>query len=83
MQESVSRLLNDAQQNNFPSTADGPVLIDPSVYYGHPEIDLAYVDFFAPVSDDLFDGYREVSSVDSGFVQRRNLWLIPAWLAMV
>lgn len=78
-----SLLHGDAQQNNFLSTADGPVLIDPSVYYGHPEIDLAYVDFFAPVSDDLFDGYREVSSVDSGFVQRRNLWLIPAWLAMV
>jgi fructosamine-3-kinase len=78
-----SLLHGDAQQNNFLSTANGPVLIDPSVYYGHPEIDLAFVDFFAPVSDDLFDGYHEMASVDSGFVQRRNLWLIPAWLAMV
>jgi fructosamine-3-kinase len=76
-------LHGDAQQNNFLSTAEGPVLIDPSVYYGHPEIDLAYVDFFAPVSDELFAGYRERARIDPGFPDRRDLWLIPVWLGMV
>lgn len=76
-------LHGDAQQNNFLSTAEGPYLIDPSVYYGHPEMDLAYVDFFAPVSDELFQGYREMAPLDPGFAERRNLWLLPAWLAMV
>jgi len=73
----------DAQQNNILSTAEGPVVIDPSVYYGHPEIDLAYVDFFAPVADELFEGYREVRPIDPGFAERRALWLIPFWLGMV
>jgi fructosamine-3-kinase len=76
-------LHGDAHQNNFLSTAKGPVLIDPAVYYGHPEIDLAFVDFFAPVSDDLFQGYEEIAPLEPGFVERRDLWRVPAWLAMV
>lgn len=76
-------LHGDAHQNNFLSTARGPVMIDPAVYYGHPEMDLAYVDFFAPVSDALFQGYQELTALDPGFVERRDLWRIPAWLAMV
>jgi fructosamine-3-kinase len=76
-------LHGDAHQNNFLSTAQGPFMIDPSVYYGHPEMDLAYVDFFAPVSDELLRGYAEVTPLDPGFVERRDLWRIPAWLAMV
>jgi protein-ribulosamine 3-kinase len=76
-------LHGDAHQNNFLSTARGPVLIDPAVYYGHPEIDLAFVDFFAPVSDELYAGYQEITPIDPGFGERRALWLIHAWLAMV
>jgi protein-ribulosamine 3-kinase len=76
-------LHGDAHQNNFLSTAQGPVLIDPAVYYGHPEMDLAYVDFFAPVPDELFAGYRELAPIEPGFAERRDLWLIHAWLAMV
>jgi fructosamine-3-kinase len=44
----------DAQQNNFISTEIGAVVIDPAVHYGHPEMDLAYVDYFHPVPEDLF-----------------------------
>lgn len=76
-------LHGDAHQNNFLSTAAGPVMIDPAVHYGHPEIDLAYVDFFAPVPEELFQGYREMAPLDPGFVQRRDLWRIPGWLGMV
>ncbi|MFN8493314.1 MAG: fructosamine kinase family protein [Caldilineaceae bacterium] len=76
-------LHGDAHQNNFLSTAQGPVLIDPSVYYGHPEIELAYVDFFAPVADEFYTGYQEVTPIAPNFAQRRDLWLIPAWLAML
>lgn len=76
-------LHGDAHQNNFLSTAQGPVLIDPAVYYGHPEIDLASVDFFTPVPDELLQGYQELAPLDSGFAWRRDLWRIPAWLAMI
>lgn len=76
-------LHGDAHQNNFLSTAQGPVLIDPSVYYGHPEIDLAHVDFFAPTPVTLWEGYQEFAPIDPGFAQRRDLWRLPTWLAMV
>lgn len=78
-----SLLHGDAHQNNIISSADGPVFIDPAVFYGHPEIDLAYLDMFAPVPPHVFDGYREIGSIDAGFSARRDLWRIPFWLGMV
>jgi fructosamine-3-kinase len=78
-----SLLHGDAHQNNFLSTAEGVAPIDPAVYYGHPEIDLAMVDFFAPVPHALFEGYQEIAPLDGGFAGRRDLWRIPVWLAMV
>ena len=76
-------LHGDAQQHNFNSTKQGAVVIDPAVYYGHPEMDLAYVDYFHPVPDDLFAGYQEVLPIDPGFVERRELWRIYGYLAVV
>lgn len=76
-------LHGDAQQNNFISTPTGAVVIDPAVYYGNPEIDLAYVDYFQPVPDDLFAGYLESQPIDPGFWERRDLWHIYAHLAIV
>ena len=78
-----SLLHGDAHQNNFLCTPNGPALIDPAICFGHPEADLAYVDFFAPVSELLFDGYRELAAIEHGFAERRELWLIPARLAMI
>ena len=82
--EPVPTLLHgDAQQNNFLSTASGPVVIDPAVYYGHPEIDLAALDCFQPVPNDVFDGYQEEQPVDLGFWERRPLWRVWVYLAAV
>ncbi len=76
-------LHGDAQQNNFISTEKGTVVIDPAVYYGHPEIDLALIDYFQPVPDDVFDGYRDETPIDPGFAERRDLWRIGAYLAVI
>ncbi len=78
-----SLLHGDAQQNNFISTAWGAYVIDPAVYFGHPEVDLALVDYFQPVPQDVFDGYREEMPIDPGFPERRDLWRIAAYLACV
>jgi protein-ribulosamine 3-kinase len=78
-----SLLHGDAHHNNFISTSQGPVLIDPAIYYGHPELELAYVDFFSPAPQAFYQGYREMMPVDPGFTERFHLWRIPAWLAMV
>jgi len=76
-------LHGDAQQNNFISTAQGAVVIDTAVYYGNPEIDLAFIDYFQPVPEDVFLGYQEVLSIDPGFDERRELWRIYGYLAIV
>ena len=78
-----SLLHGDAQQNNFISTGMGAMVIDPSIYYGNPEIDLAYIDYFQPVPDDVFVGYQEVMPIDQGFCERRDLWRVSAYLAAV
>lgn len=73
----------DAQQNNFISTDAGAVVIDPAVYFGHPEMDLASIDYFQPAPDDVFDGYREELSIDPGFWERRDLWRVWGYLGCV
>jgi len=78
-----SLLHGDAQQNNFICTEAGEVVIDPAIYFGHPEIDLATVDFFQPVPQDVFDGYQEELPIAPGFLERRSLWRIWGYLACV
>ena len=83
-EEVVPALLHgDAQQNNFISSAAGAVAVDPAVYFGHPEVDLAYVDYFEPVAPALFAGYQEEETIDPGFWERRELWRIWGHLAVV
>lgn len=82
--QSRPRLVHgDAQHHNFVSTVDGAVVIDPAPYFGHPELDLALVDYFAPVPPELWAGYRERRPIDDGFDDRRELWRIFAYLAVL
>ena len=78
-----SLLHGDAQQNNFISTEAGAVVIDPAVYYGNPEMDLAFIDYFQRVPDDVLDGYQDELPIDPGFWERRDLWRVSGWLAAV
>ena len=73
----------DAHQNNILSTLEGPVFVDPNVHFGHPELDLAFVDYFQPVPEALFSAYTEVLPIDEDFPERRELWRLPFYLAMV
>jgi fructosamine-3-kinase len=78
-----SLLHGDAQQNNFLCTPHGILVIDTAPYFGHPELDLALVDYFEPAHQALFDGYRAVAAIDAGFAERRELWRIFAYLAVI
>jgi protein-ribulosamine 3-kinase len=78
-----SLLHGDAQQNNFISTEEGAVVIDPAVYYGNPEMDLAFIDYFQTVPDDVFDAYQDEMPIDPGFWERRDLWRVWGYLAAV
>lgn len=77
-------LHGDAQQNNFLILPSGePVFFDTAPYFGHPEIDLALIDYFAPVPAAVFEGYQELRAIDKGFAERRELWRLHAYLAVV
>ena len=78
-----SLLHGDAQQNNFISTEKGAVVIDPAIYYGNPEMDLASIDYFQTVPDDVFDGYEDELPIGPGFWERRDLWRVWGYLAAV
>jgi len=76
-------LHGDAQQNNFLTASSGAVLLDACPYFGHPEVDLALLDYFEPVPGEVFDAYREVSPIDPGFWDRRELWRLFGYLAVI
>ncbi len=49
-------------------------LIDPAVYYGHPEVDLAMTELFGGFSGRFYDAYREVGGMEPGYEDRRDLY---------
>jgi fructosamine-3-kinase len=59
------------------------VVIDTAVYYGIPEVDLAWVDAFEEVKSDLFEGYQQEQTIDPGFWERRGLWQVCGFLSAV
>ena len=76
-------LHGDAQQNNFICAPQSAVVIDACPYFGHPEIDLALIDYFEPISPIVFKAYREIRPIDDGFAERRELWRIFCYLTMI
>ena|ERR1700693_705751 len=71
-----------SQQHNFVSTDTVAAIIDPAPYFGHPEMDLAQIDVYNRVPGAVFDAYREVAPIDSGFDERRELWRPWCYLAV-
>jgi len=53
---------------------DGEVtaFLDPAIYYAHPEVELAYIDWTGTFDDAFFDRYRERRGIASGFFERRR-----------
>lgn len=60
--------------NQIPDENGDPVLIDPAVYYGHPEADLAMTELFGGFGPGFLSGYNEVSPIDAGYSGRRDLY---------
>ncbi|MBP3192748.1 fructosamine kinase family protein [Natronogracilivirga saccharolytica] len=53
---------------------DRPVLIDPAVYYGHPEAELAFTRLFGGFGPDFYKSYEEVSPLSPGFSERVDIY---------
>ncbi len=51
-----------------------PVLIDPAVYYGDREADLAMTELFGGFSERFYAAYREAYPLDEGYQLRKTLY---------
>jgi fructosamine-3-kinase len=70
-----SLLHGDLWGGNYLISRDGaPYLIDPAVYYGHAEIDLAMSLLFGGFAEEFYDAYFEINPKQSGFDLRVKLY---------
>ena len=70
-----SLLHGDLWSGNFITGGDGQAwLIDPAVYAGHAEADLAMTELFGGFPHRFYDAYREARPLQPGYDQRRDLY---------
>ncbi|MDX1592364.1 MAG: fructosamine kinase family protein [Balneolaceae bacterium] len=70
-----SLIHGDLWGGNYLFDASGnAVLIDPAVYYGHPEMDLAFTHMFGGFSAEFYRGYQSVSTQTPDFDKRIPLY---------
>ena len=73
--EYPSLLHGDLWGGNFVTGPDGYAwLIDPAVYVGHAEADLAMTELFGGFAPAFYDAYREAGTVLPGYADRRELY---------
>ena len=73
--EPPSRLHGDLWGGNLHVAEDGaPCLIDPAVYAGHREMDLAMMRLFGGFSERVFSAYHEAFPLAAGFEERVALY---------
>jgi len=73
--ERPSLLHGDLWSGNVITSPEGePCLIDPAVYYGHREMDLAMTELFGGFDSDYLEAYHEVLPLTPGYKQRVDLY---------
>ncbi|MBB4637203.1 fructosamine kinase family protein [Longimicrobium terrae] len=78
-----SLLHGDLWSGNVLATAAGPALIDPAVYRGHREVDLAMAELFGGVGARFRAAYREAWPLAPGYAERRAVYQLYYLLAHV
>lgn len=70
-----SLLHGDLWGGNYMKDENGnPVLIDPAVYYGHREADLAMTFLFGGFSPEFYNAYNETYPLSEGWQQRLGIY---------
>jgi fructosamine-3-kinase len=72
--EPPARLHGDLWWGNVAAADGAPVLVDPAVYGGHREVDLAMLALFGGLPEPLVRAYDEVYPLAPGWRERRLLW---------
>jgi fructosamine-3-kinase len=79
--EPPARLHGDLWTGNVHADVHGrPWLIDPAVYGGHREVDLAMLRLFGAPSQRVFSAYEEVAPLADGWRERVELWQLAPLL---
>lgn len=75
--EAPTLLHGDLWSGNYMCTSHGePVLIDPAVYYGHREADLAMTKMFGGFNAEFYESYRESFPLPDGWEYRQHIYLL-------
>jgi fructosamine-3-kinase len=70
-------LHGDLWSGNYMVDKQGePVLIDPAVYYGHREADLAMTKLFGGFNDEFYKSYQANYPLKEGYEYRENIYLL-------
>lgn len=73
--EQPSLLHGDLWSGNVITGLDGKAwLIDPAVYVGHAEADLAMTELFGGFPAAFYDAYKEAAKLQPGYAKRRDLY---------
>ncbi|WP_372750997.1 fructosamine kinase family protein [Labilibaculum sp.] len=76
-EEKPSLLHGDLWRGNFLCDKDSnPCLIDPAVYYGHRESDLAMTKLFGGFNEDFYRAYQKEKPLPQGYDNRENIYLL-------
>ena len=68
-------LHGDLWSGNYMTGPDGKAwLIDPAVYVGHPEADIAMTELFGGFAPQFYDAYFETAGRHPGYEDRRDLY---------
>lgn len=73
-EESPSLLHGDFWSGNFLTSSSGlAILIDPAVYFGHREMDIAMSKLFGGFDDQFYTAYNELNPLEVGWENRTDL----------
>jgi fructosamine-3-kinase len=71
----ASLVHGDLWAGNVLADTDGnPVLLDPAVYYGHREVDLAMSSLFGSFPNDFYRAYQEEWPLEEGYNSRKEIY---------
>ena len=66
--------------NLMVDNAGRPTIIDPAVYFGHREMDIAFSQMFGGFSDEFYRAYNEAYPMEPGFSDRAGLYNLYPYL---
>jgi protein-ribulosamine 3-kinase len=82
--EQPSLLHGDLWSGNLMTTSNGmPCLIDPAIYFGHREVDLAMTRLFGGFDNSYMDSYHATYPPASGFKERLEIYKLYPLLVHV